>query len=129
VDFACGEDVFIAKKSDNSCWGMGLNQEGQLGLGHLNPMPMFMQTLQPLALDAGPAAIGCGSQTTFMMFEDGSLWCWGLRLGAPKRQVSFPRARQFMNSLAFKAAGKRLFDLSDTTRDLTPHKLATFGAE
>jgi alpha-tubulin suppressor-like RCC1 family protein len=129
VDFVCGQNFFFAKKSDGSWWAMGNNQGGQLTLGTVNSFVAPIQTVQRLQLEARPLAIGCGDQSTFMLFEDGSLWSWGLRVGAPPRTITFPRTRQFINSITLKAAKKRLFDLSDSPPDLKPHKLGTFGIE
>jgi alpha-tubulin suppressor-like RCC1 family protein len=125
IDFVCGMNLFFAKKSGGSWWSMGYNQQGELALGHQNAVA----TLQRVPLNSSPLAVGSGNQATFMLFEDGSLWTWGFRLGSPKRSVSLKRARQFINELTFKATKKHLFDLNDFVRDITPHKLGSFGAQ
>lgn len=72
---AAGENHSVALKGDGTVWSWGSNNAGQLGIsegtGTMRLVPVFVDGL------SGITAIGAGSNHTFALKSDGTLWTWG----------------------------------------------------
>lgn len=58
-------------KTDGTLWGMGLNANGELGLGHAN------ETLTPTQISANVVTFAAGYDHAYFVKSDGSLWAMG----------------------------------------------------
>src|ERR1019366_3859528 len=77
IAFSAGEFHSLALTEDGSLWGMGLNNDGQLGLGYIH------QTNQPQVIVFQGfryyiTSIAAGGNHSLFLKSDGSLWGMGL---------------------------------------------------
>ena len=70
----CGEVHTIILKNDGTLWGCGDNQYGQLGLGDTTNRTTFTQVTTNTD---NIKEIYCGGSQTFILKNDGTLWCTG----------------------------------------------------
>jgi alpha-tubulin suppressor-like RCC1 family protein len=68
----------LAIKTDGSLWACGPNGYGQLGVGTTTAEPS--RVLVQVGTDKNWAMASGGSESTFAMKSDGTLWRWGLNL-------------------------------------------------
>jgi alpha-tubulin suppressor-like RCC1 family protein len=66
---SCGCDYTLILKNDNTLWGSGDNNRGQLGLGHTNDKHTFIQ----LHID-NIKSVSCGGDHTLILKNDNTLW-------------------------------------------------------
>lgn len=72
----CGEYHTFVLKNNGSLWSCGWNQYGQLGLNNNNTTyKTFTQVTNNINNDVKQVA--CGGNFTFIIKNDGSLWCCG----------------------------------------------------
>ncbi|XP_037082015.1 X-linked retinitis pigmentosa GTPase regulator-like [Pollicipes pollicipes] len=72
VACACGDEHTIVIAGDGKLFAFGLNQDGQLGLGHTE------STLEEVTAWSGlPAQLGAGVAHTVALTVDGRLYTWG----------------------------------------------------
>ncbi len=74
VEIAMGGAHSCARRSDNTLWCWGENNESQLGDGTLTNRPVPVQIL---ALGANVIGVAAGSHHTCARRSDNTLWCWG----------------------------------------------------
>ena len=74
----CGAYHTFILKNDGSLWSCGLNDYGQLGIGTWdeNAHSIFTQVTTNINNDV--KLVDCGYYHTFMIKNDGSIWCCGL---------------------------------------------------
>ena len=92
---ACGGYFTFIIKNDGSVWTCGYNNYGQLGLGAMddNAHKTFTQVTTNINNDV--KQIACGRSFTFIIKNDGSVWCCGynnrgqLGLGDTTARTSF----------------------------------------
>ena len=81
---ACGGDkngygyAFVIK-NDGSLWACGVNSSGQLGLGDTTNRNTFTQVTTNINNDV--KQVVCGSEHTFIIKNDGSIWSCGNNTG------------------------------------------------
>ena len=99
---ACGEYHTIILKTNGTLWGCGLNGSGQLGLGDTNPRYTFERIANNINNDV--KEVICGSNHTFILKNDGSLWGCGynnyyqLGLGNDTNKTSFTKVTANINN-------------------------------
>ena len=77
---ACGATHTMIVKNDGSLWACGNNGSGQLGLNNTTDKKIFTQVTTNINNDV--KQIACGSDYTFILKNDGSVWsCGGNRYG------------------------------------------------
>ena len=85
----CGGNYTIILKNDNTLWGCGANNRGQLGLGDTNNRVVLTKITDDVKL------VGCGYEHTIILKNDGTLWGCGynahgdLGLGDDTDRVTF----------------------------------------
>lgn len=67
------ENGAIALKTNGTIWGKGLNNDGQLGLGHNNPVYEFTQ----IGTDSDWKHVSARNTTTYALKNDSTMWAWG----------------------------------------------------
>ena len=72
---ACGYWHTFILKNDGSVWACGDNMYGQLGLGNTTTKNTFTQVTTNINNDV--KQIACGSDFTFILKNDGSVWACG----------------------------------------------------
>ena len=72
---ACGIGHTFILKNDGSVWSCGYNEYGQLGLGDTTTYKTFTQVTTNINSDV--KHIVCGSNYTFILKNDGSVWSCG----------------------------------------------------
>ena len=72
---ACGTEHTIILKNDGTVWSTGYNAYGQLGLNDNTNKKTFTQVTININNDV--KQIACGSEYTFILKNDGSLWSCG----------------------------------------------------
>ncbi|MBZ0090979.1 MAG: hypothetical protein K8F27_01960 [Sulfuricellaceae bacterium] len=65
----------LALKADGSLWTWGSNRTGELGDG--SPVSNYSYLASPAQIGTGFTSIGAGTQTSFAVKADGSVWAWG----------------------------------------------------
>ena len=71
----CGGFTTFILKNDGTLWGSGYNSHGELGVGDTSNRNTFTQ----ITANAGDIkSISCGSNHTFILKNDGTLWGCGL---------------------------------------------------
>lgn len=70
---AVGDFHSLAVARDGTVWAWGENWDGQLGVGHFEPL---LQPVQVLGLDR-VTAVAAGSYHSVALDADGQLWAWG----------------------------------------------------
>jgi uncharacterized repeat protein (TIGR03803 family) len=106
---AGGNDFSLLLKSDGSLWGMGGNENGELGNGTLVP------TNQPALIVAGNVtAIAAGDFHSLFLKSDGSLWGMGYNASGQLGDGTYvnhlvPEQIVASNVLAIAARGQRSF--------------------
>ena len=73
---ACGNDHSMLLLGDGSLWSCGYNGDGQLGLGDTTTRTTFTQVTTNINNDV--KEVVCGGSHTFILKNDGSVWCCGL---------------------------------------------------
>ncbi|KAK2839943.1 hypothetical protein Q5P01_013683 [Channa striata] len=73
---ACGKDHTIVCTWQGRVYGVGSNQEGQLGLGHCDNATSF-SLLHPFCDDTPIKMLSAGCNTSAALTEDGRLFMWG----------------------------------------------------
>jgi alpha-tubulin suppressor-like RCC1 family protein len=68
------ERAFMAIKADNSLWGWGTDNRGQLGLGNTGERTSIPE---PVKIMDGVISAGLSSEQSFVIRADGSLWVAG----------------------------------------------------
>ncbi|MGH8019314.1 MAG: hypothetical protein ACREIA_13680, partial [Opitutaceae bacterium] len=71
VSFAAGARFSIFVKNDGTCWAMGSNSSGQLGIEYPG------RQLTPRAVASDVAAVAAGDSHTLLLKMDGSVWAMG----------------------------------------------------
>jgi lipoprotein NlpI/alpha-tubulin suppressor-like RCC1 family protein len=123
---AGADNCFFGTRSDGSCWAFGENRSGRLGLGE-SESGVF--PLRRLALGGEPWAFGPGSRTTSLLARDGTLWTWGLRLGADKTRI-LETVREYRDKVQKLLTGRRAQSRhNDAVEDLLPRRLWEFPGE
>ena len=120
-----GAAHFIARKADGSWWACGVNTKGQLGLGrqHLG----FVGMPERLPIDFEPWAFAAGSGNNLLLAQDGTLWSWGNRLGAPGTPKGFRTMKKTLNAVV--PGGFPFFPWPQMLVDLSPRKIWGMPAE
>ena len=72
---ACGGWHTVIIKNDGSLWTCGYNSRGQLGLGNNTSQKTFTKVTTNINNDV--KRVACGSQYTFILKNDDSLWSCG----------------------------------------------------
>ena len=72
---ACGYHYTFILKNDGSLWACGNNNKGQVGLGDDTNRNTFTQVTTNINNDV--KQIACGYYHTFILKNDGSVWCCG----------------------------------------------------
>ena len=72
---SCGENHAFIIKNDGSLWACGVNGNGELGLGDNTDRSTFTQVTTNVNNDV--KQVSCGSYSTFILKNDGSLWSCG----------------------------------------------------
>ena len=75
---ACGDYHTFILKNDGSVWSCGKNSSGQLGLGTTTDRSIFTQVTIDINDDV--KQIACGSNYTFILKNDGSVWSCGINV-------------------------------------------------
>jgi alpha-tubulin suppressor-like RCC1 family protein len=75
---ACGSNYSFILKNNGSLWSCGGGDEGELGLGNTTSKTTFTQVTTNINNDVKQIASGYGH--TFILKNDGSLWCCGLNV-------------------------------------------------
>ena len=70
----CGESYSLILKNDGTLWGCGSSSSGQLGLGDTNARTTFTQITTNTD---DIKSVSCGKDYTFILKNDGTLWCTG----------------------------------------------------
>ena len=78
VQLVVGTHHSLALKSDGSVWAWGWNGAGQLGDGTSVDKSVPVQVM---ASGSGVTQLEAGSQSSFALKSDGSVWAWGSSLG------------------------------------------------
>ena len=73
---AGGQNHTIILKNDGSIWSCGYNEWGQLGLGDDTDRNIFTQVVTNINNDV--KQVSCGSNHTFVLKTDGSVWVCGV---------------------------------------------------
>lgn len=75
-DVICGENHVILIDMKGNTFSYGLNNYGQLGLGHFNNVytPTLIESLNDKNT---PLRICCGSNHTMLLTNDGEIYTWG----------------------------------------------------
>ncbi|MDB6065113.1 MAG: hypothetical protein JWR26_1321 [Pedosphaera sp.] len=75
---AAGTDFSLFLKSDGSLWGMGINNEGNLGYVNYSTNYSANSVIVPEQIvDSGVTAIAAGQDFSLFIKNDGSLWALG----------------------------------------------------
>ena len=74
---ACGFNYTFIIKNDGSLWACGRNNYGQLGLNSVSDKTTFTQVTKNISNDVKQISCGSGSEHTFIIKTDGSLWSCG----------------------------------------------------
>lgn len=74
VKVVTGDEHTLAIKTDGSLWAWGHNSEGQLGNGESG---WSISQVSPIKIMDGVAKVAAGSEHSFAIKTDGSLWGWG----------------------------------------------------
>ena len=72
---ACGNSHIFILKNDGSLWSCGDNYNGQLGLGDTTDKKTFTKVTTNINNDV--KYLACGYYHTFIIKNDGSVWCCG----------------------------------------------------
>jgi alpha-tubulin suppressor-like RCC1 family protein len=67
------ENGSIAIKSNGTIWGIGFNNDGQLGLGNTNTVYEWTQ----IGTDTDWKQVSARNATTYALKSDSTLWAWG----------------------------------------------------
>jgi alpha-tubulin suppressor-like RCC1 family protein len=72
---SCGASHTIVLMTNNTIWGTGRNNEGQLGLGNI----ISQTTLTQMIIPSGriPKSISCGDSHTIVLMMDNTIWGTG----------------------------------------------------
>lgn len=74
----CGHNHTILLTNKGHLWGVGINDNGQLGLGNVRGKSQFIQIpVRNLAEDESIARVACGSEYTILLTTKGHLWAAG----------------------------------------------------
>ena len=98
----CGNGHTFVLKNDGSLWGCGYNNYYQLGLGNDTNKTSFTKVTANINNDV--KQISCGSNHTFILKTDGSLWCCGynyyyqLGLSDPASKIYFTQVTTNINN-------------------------------
>ena len=112
------------RKTDGSWWVCGQNRDGQLGLGNdaalaqIDAPRRFPYDFEPWAM-----ALASNRGATLVLLHDGTLWTWGIRLGAPKDSTRFKRFKRFANKFLRQLPGKLSFEIREYQTDMVPQKI------
>lgn len=69
-----GEAALFVVKNDGSLWGMGKNENGELGVGHKNPVPYE----RPVKIMDNVEKVSyCNGGIVYAVAGDGGLYSWG----------------------------------------------------
>ena len=71
----CGENHAFIIKTDGSLWSCGSNSNGELGINNTTDKSTFTQVTTNINNDV--KQVSCGSYSTFILKNDGSLWSCG----------------------------------------------------
>ncbi|MGE3545074.1 MAG: RCC1 domain-containing protein, partial [Kofleriaceae bacterium] len=93
-----------AQTTDGGLWCWGMNDEGQLGGGHLvdGPDPGQVEIIGTTA-----TRIALGFDHACAVRDDGSLWCWGKFDNASERALEPVQIAQLAANIQEVAAGNR----------------------
>jgi alpha-tubulin suppressor-like RCC1 family protein len=102
----CGGYHTLILKNDNTLWGTGTNCYGQLGLGHTNNQNTFVQLLKQdihakllrRSID-NVKSISCGSNHSFILKNDNTLWGSGSNIDGQLGLVHNNRQYTFIQIL------------------------------
>jgi alpha-tubulin suppressor-like RCC1 family protein len=79
IDVRVGADYACARTSAGEVWCWGASYAGQLGNGKLADA---QPTPSKVLLDKPVSMLSAGYSSTCVVATDGTLWCWGARLGS-----------------------------------------------
>jgi alpha-tubulin suppressor-like RCC1 family protein len=127
-DVYAGRGYFFARKTDDSWWVCGGNAWGELGIGSPTGLLLKSQakSVEGLPFDFEPwaFALDAGWGNTVLLTKDGTLWTWGMRLGAPNMSARTRkwkmRLARFLQRLPGHPEG---FSFQGATVDASPNKL------
>eukprot|EP01127_Copromyxa_protea_P008973 TRINITY_DN2079_c0_g1_i2.p1 TRINITY_DN2079_c0_g1~~TRINITY_DN2079_c0_g1_i2.p1 ORF type:complete len:318 (+),score=48.98 TRINITY_DN2079_c0_g1_i2:286-1239(+) len=75
VKFACGNFHILFLTCDGTLFGLGKDDEGQLGQGHLKGT--LSEVPVKIPLDFVPVSLMCGGWNSMVLSNDGDLYGWG----------------------------------------------------
>jgi alpha-tubulin suppressor-like RCC1 family protein len=123
TELLSGQNSFMAQRADGTWWACGSQRYGQLGFGNRRNI----DEPEPMAFEIDPWALGLGSQTMVLLARDGTLWSWGVRLGAPKGPETLEsRVERLLRRLRGSRNVGRSFQ---PEYDLRPRKIWELPAE
>ena len=99
---ACGDEHTVILKTNGSLYSCGYNTYGQLGLGDTSERTLFTRVTTNVNNDV--KQIACGANHTFILKNDGSVWCCGgnthgqLGLGDDTKRTTFTQVTINVNN-------------------------------
>ena len=108
-DIYSGENFMLARKADGSWWVCGHNVAARIEeTGFINANPGGPNHPRRLSFPFEPWALACGSKTIGLLTQDGVLWTWGSRLGAPGQLRLKERIERIFQQISSKFGKQNL---------------------